>query len=312
MDIILCPKCGEKNWPDKVNCAWCQAPLDNAQTAQIVTAAAGQEPDTSKNPDISSHPPVTQIPSQPTVPQPPVDAKTQQIPTLDSPIGSIPELGSISSPVPKSPVIIAPAPIGGGYGVGNSSPAPSRPSRSQVVAQSGPGYTPYIIAGVVLFIGLIISLFNQQNMKPKLPVGRPEAVAASFIEGKRTGKIDNVKPYLSDNSIKILDNAFSSRAAKSAGITHSDVERMFLFDIPPTKEDLQYATDLQYKCVSTIDEMENGEAVIQISGVAKLSNGYDMPVEGAVVLTAEDTEWKVDIQATMGLVKQNMRYPGNR
>lgn len=166
---------------------------------------------------------------------------------------------------------------------------------------------------VFVLVLLIAGGLAFQFIKPKPVVGpkvSAETVVNAFLQAKQTGKLDNVKPYLSEVSLKKLDKAFSGKQAESAGITRGDVQDMFLFGVEPTPRSLK---ENNIQVVRKDDRKKGRTTAVVRAGLSPKVKGF-ADVGGPdywFVCVIEGDKWKVDLDKSLKEQKvQNARNFG--
>lgn len=270
MQVKTCPKCGFENKPTNATCSKCYAVLENVpltegtQAGQPVIPAGGA---------VAARPP--RAPAQTQVPQ-------------SQPGASGPNVNVTTTVAPPPPPQYAGQPYPG---------APGNPNDQIRITIGPPHRKPYaliIVPLVILFLAGA-ALVMRVAMKPPKPKVPPDKVVVNFLAAKKSGKFVRCKPYLSADSIDLIEKKFSGRQMKSAGLTQKDAEQWFFFSQHPTPNELTYCN----VTATVVEDKENKRDDIAYVHVSLDSGEKELLMfmtESDWVLVQEGPEWKVDLQ----------------
>lgn len=161
-------------------------------------------------------------------------------------------------------------------------------------AYKEPKRWPAVLIITLIVAALAAYTWAKMPKKEPIPTAPPDPTITAFLAAKKSGKLEQVKPFMSEASVKFLDEAFSSRAARSAGFDKKEVGRMFVFDVPPTVKDLREAK-ITLKNITTQKDLDERTAVVTVTATSqnpilgKMSESIDY------VLVAERGKWKLDL-----------------
>ncbi len=141
-----------------------------------------------------------------------------------------------------------------------------------------------------------------QKRHPPKPVVPADQVVLSFLDAKKTGDYKKVKPYLDQASIVMVESAFSSRQARSAGFGRKEAEEMYIFGQTPTKDQMREAT---IKAVVAHDDDIDEEtmALVRVTTTPKTPSLIKLDLTSEQVLINEGGKWKIDalLSGTRGM-----------
>lgn len=267
MQVKVCPSCSTENRPTNAACYKCRTPLADVEATEGQGTALSQS-----------------TASRTTQP-----AKTAAAPTISTP-PSAPEQTQYAPIPPQAP--------------SNQRYVPQAPQYRSAPVTVNTSLPPGIIALIVMVVlgSLTYAFIKAPKPSPK-PTEAPEKVVAAFLEAKKTHKIAKVKPYLSKQSIETLDNFLSSRQAQSAGFTRKDAEDMFIWNMPPSSEDLANSI-ISLSVVRNKNDAEN-TAVIHALFTPKTKSLLAFNQSFEYVLIAEEGKWKVDVSLSQARTMDN-------
>jgi len=210
-------------------------------------------------------------------------------------------------------------------------PPPGRPNLPPGAFQVAPkqkstaGIVIAVIALVCVVLGVMVFAVTKSGMfkgkaKPTEPADK---VMLAFLQVKRTEDLAKCEPYLSQHSIKMIQNTLSSKQAQSAGFTRKDAADTVIWSLPPTREDMN-GKEITASVLKTDRDASDSVAIVQVTCDEKqeapvaqplLPPGQEPPqqpekhdnfgmsmrlgrVSVTYVLIAEDGKWKVDIDNT--------------
>ncbi|MCE5199841.1 hypothetical protein LLG39_12795 [bacterium] len=157
----------------------------------------------------------------------------------------------------------------------------------------------YLVLGIIILAGIAIAFWPRKFVEPKVPATK---VVESFLQAKRVGSVEYVKPYLTKASIKALERPANDRQFKSAGITPREFQKMLLFGIPPTADQIANST-IKADLVQDKDADKytrivhaNLDTKIKSNPIARVIDSFNS--DYYYVLFLEDGKWKVDLNAT--------------
>lgn len=268
MQVKTCPKCGFENKPTNATCSKCYAALENVpltegtQASQPVIAAGGAAARPASASSSPQAPPAQQ--GQP-------GANTNVTTTVAPP------------PPPQYP--------------GQSYPgAPGNPNEQIRITIGPPDRKPYALIIVPLVIVLLVgaALVLRVSMKPPKPKVPPDKVVLNLLAAKKSGKFVRCRPYLSADSIHMIETKFSDKQARSAGFDQKEVEKMFFFAVHPTPTELTYCNAT---ATVVVDEKNKRDdlAYVHVSLDPGESELLIFMTESEWVLVQEGPEWKVDL-----------------
>jgi hypothetical protein len=173
-------------------------------------------------------------------------------------------------------------------------------------------------------LGFAVARSGMLKTEP-LPTQPPDQVVLKYLAAKKTRSLAKVEPYLSRQSIELVQKAFGSRQAQSAGFGKSDAESMYVFDAQPSVQDMtdkrvmasvakdDQDADERTAIVRVVVDEQPGPAPapkpIALPGVSLPDSGqtpakksdlsslfHARPIHTEFVVVAEDGQWKVDIK----------------
>jgi hypothetical protein len=204
MQVKVCPKCGAENREASAACSNCYSSLDGVSPTESTKASQPIQP----RPAVARPPKTT-----------PAPAPTQQMPASSQQT----QMGT-AGPPPGMPQRLP----DGAYVV-----QPKRTSTALIVV--------IVLAIVFVVFGgigyLIASQLGLLGTEPA-PTEQPDKVVLAFLEAKRTRAITRVEPYLTEESLDLINNFLNTAQGRSAGFGRKEIARMFLWDVPPTPDDL--------------------------------------------------------------------------
>lgn len=285
MQVKVCPKCGAESRESSAACSNCYWSLEGVSPTESTKAS---QPVQSK--------PVAPRPSKTT----PAPAPTQQMPASQQ------------------------------TQMGTAGPPPGMPQRMPDGAYMRPPKRTSAAAIVVIVLLIVFAVFGGVgylavtqlglfNSEP-MPTEQPDRVVLAFLEAKRTHAFTKVEPYLSKDSLEFLENYLNGAQGRSAGFDRKEIQKMFLWDVMPTADDL--ARDPIIKAAVVKDDplvkTNHGRAAVvrvemeirmpslsmpsQPGGQSQSMPMLDKNVLGPLapefdyVLYPEGGKWKVDLQ----------------
>lgn len=163
-----------------------------------------------------------------------------------------------------------------------------------------------LVIGVVAFVGLKMRPFVQMAaQEPKVPADK---VVTSFLEAKKARDYEKVKPFLSEESIKTINVAFSGKQMASAGFGPEDSHKMYLWEVCPTPRQLNMST-YTVKPIASEEAAKQRMRVVRVNlaateeakasqDISDMTEIGGMAPEVDFFLVKEKGEWKIDVVAT--------------
>jgi hypothetical protein len=170
---------------------------------------------------------------------------------------------------------------------------------------------PVVLFVIVAVLGALVWRMLQPPPPPAVPA---DSVLQSFLEAKKTGDFDNVAPYICQDDVLQLRNVHKTR--ESSGITWKEGVDMLLFNIAPTREDLETGS-IQSIAIHTDSERSRNVAkkkkavvvravILMVTPSLTLSMkdvSLSMPEQARqetydFILILENNEWKADLVRT--------------
>lgn len=287
MQVRVCPKCKAQNRPTSVACSNCYASLEAVPVTE------------------GSAPPPVSAAIAPPAPRP--ARTTGATPRQQMGVPQQTQMGPMSPP-PGMPA------------------QPTQYRMPPPAKRSSAGIIVFVTLVVLAAIGTLVFAVTKSGLlkSEPLPTESPAKAALHFLEAKKTLDLSKVEPYLSRHSIEMIHNTLSSKQAQSAGFSSKDAENMLLFDLSPTKSEMEdkLVAATEVKGDKDADEHTAIVSVVIDSkpepapapkpllppGVTPppepekkvdFSKLFDTgPLEVQFVLVAEEGRWKVDIGQT--------------